>query len=98
MKLFPKPLGISLLTCAITISDFSAGDAVPVDIDSGPAVALSSTPRFIWFSRFRAKPSFHWLGLWHLESKNRILGVKMQGKRGFDTLTLDKICAGYESL
>ncbi|MBT8369975.1 MAG: hypothetical protein KJO34_03365 [Deltaproteobacteria bacterium] len=90
--------GQDLMQFAKSISDFSAGDAVPVDIDSGPAVALSSTPRFIWFSRFRAKPSFHWLGLWHLKSKNRILGVKMQGKRAFDTLTLDKICAGYESL
>ena len=90
--------GQDLMQFAKSISDFSAGDPVPVDIDSGPAVELSSSPRFIWFSRFRAKPSFHWLGLWHLESKNRILGVKMQGKRAFDTLTLDKICAGYESL
>ena len=90
--------GQDLVQFAKSISDFYAGDPVPVDIDSGPAVELSLSPRFIWFSRFKAKPSFHWLGVWHLESKNRILGVKMQGKRAFDTLMLDKICAGYESL
>ena len=90
--------GQDLAQFAKSISDFSVGDPVPVDIDSGPAVELSAFPRFIWFSRFKAKPSFYWLGLWHLESKNRILGVKMQGKRAFDTLMLDKICANYESL
>ncbi len=90
--------GQDLAQFAQSISDFSAADPVPVDIDSGPAVQLSLTPRFIWFSRFKAKPSFHWLGLWHLESKNRILGVKMQDKRAFDTLMLDKICTNYESI
>jgi hypothetical protein len=80
------------------ISDFCGGDPVPVHIDGGQAVELSLSPRYIWLSRFKAKPSFHWLGLWHLESKNRILGVKMQGKRAFDTFMLDRICAGYESL
>jgi hypothetical protein len=90
--------GQDLSQFAQSISDFSSGDPVTVDIDSGPAVELSSVPRFIWFSRFKAKPSFHWLGVWHLESKNRILGVKMQDKRAFDTLVLDKICVNYESL
>lgn len=90
--------GQDLAQFARSIADFSAGDPVPVDIDGGPAVELSSAPRFIWFGRFKAKPSFHWLGLWHLESKNRILGVKMQDKRAFDTQILDKICANYESL
>ena len=80
------------------ISDFSAENPVSSDIDGGQAVELSLSPRFIWLSRLKASPSFHWMGLWHLERKNRILGVKMQGKRAFDTLMLDRICAGYESL
>jgi hypothetical protein len=90
--------GQDLAQFAKSISDFYAGEPVSVDIGSGPAVELSLAPRFIWFSRFKAKPSFHWLGLWHLERKNRILGVKMQDKRAFDTRMLDKICANYESL
>lgn len=83
---------------AQSIADFSPADPVSVDIDGSPAVELSLAPHYIWFSRFKAKPSFHWLGLWHLQSKNRILGVKMQDKRAFDTLILDRICANYESL
>ena len=90
--------GQDLAQFAQSISDFSSGDPTPVDMDSGPAVQLSLVPRFIRFSRFKAKPSFYWLGLWHLESKNRILGVKMQDKRAFDTQILDKICANYETL
>jgi hypothetical protein len=90
--------GQSLAQFAESISDFSAGDPAPVDMNGGPAVEMSLSPRFIWFSRFKAKPSFHWMGLWHLESKNRILGVKMQGKRAFDTLMLDRICAGYDTI
>ena len=80
------------------ISDFSAGDPVPVNMDGGQAVELSLSPRLKWLSRFKVKPCFHWLGLWHLEKKNRILGVKMQGKKPFDTHMLDRVCSGYESL
>ena len=87
-----------LMQFAETVSDFSAVDPVPVDMDGGSAVEMSLSPRVIWFSRFRAKPSFHWMGVWHLENKNRILGVKMQGKRAFDTQILDRICADYESI
>ena len=83
---------------AEAISDFSAGEPVPVNMDGGPAVELSLSPRIKWLSRFRVKPCFHWLGLWHLEKKNRILGVKMQGKRPFDIQMLDRVCVGYESL
>jgi hypothetical protein len=83
---------------AKAISDFSTGDPVPVNLEGGQAVELSLSPRFKWLSRFKAKPCFHWLGLWHLKKKNRILGVKMQGKKPFDTLMLDRVCVGYESL
>lgn len=90
--------GQDLSQFARMISDFSAADPVPLSIEGGQAVELSFSPRFIWLSRFRARPSFHWMGLWHLESKNRILGVKMQGKKAFDTQMLDRICSEYDSL
>jgi hypothetical protein len=44
------------------------------------------------------KASYYWLGLWHLEEKNRILGVRAEGKKPLDTELLDRICAHYESI
>ena len=51
-----------------------------------------------WLSRFKGKASYHWLGLWHLEAKNRILGVRAEGKKPLNTELLDHICTHYESV
>ena len=51
-----------------------------------------------WLSRFKRKASYHWLGLWHLKSKNRILGVRAAGKKPLDPALLDKIFTHYESV
>lgn len=51
----------------------------------------------LW-GRMKAKPSFQWYRLWHLEEKNCIFGVRIEGKRPLDTPFLDRICVGYESL
>ena len=81
-----------------TITDFCAGDPAPIVIGGLQMLEWNSSPRFKRLSRFKPKPSFHGLRLWHLEENNRILGVKVQGKRAFDTPLLNRICAGYESL
>ena len=51
----------------------------------------------VW-GRMRARPPFQWTRLWHLEEKNCIFGVRIEGKRPLDTPFLDRICAGYECL
>ena len=51
-----------------------------------------------WLSRFKHKASYHWLGFWHLEAKNRILGIRAEGKKPLDTELLDRIFTHYESI
>jgi hypothetical protein len=51
-----------------------------------------------WWSWIRAKSSFQWFRLWHVEGKNRILGVRAEGKETIDPRFLERICASYESL
>ena len=51
-----------------------------------------------WLSRFKHKASYHWLGFWHLEAKNRILGIHAEGKKPLDTELLDRIFTHYESI
>ena len=51
-----------------------------------------------WLSRFKQKASYHWLGFWHLEAKNRILGIRAEGKKPLDTELLDRIFTHYESI
>lgn len=70
-------------------------------MDGCETVEWSATPASNWgrwLSRFKAKASYHWLGLWHLETRNRILGVRAEGKRPLDTELLDRICSHYESV
>jgi hypothetical protein len=51
-----------------------------------------------WLSRFKRKASYHWLGLWHLEAKNRILCVRAEGKKPLDAELLNSIFTHYESI
>jgi hypothetical protein len=51
-----------------------------------------------WLSRFKGKASYCWLGLWHLEEKNRIMGVRAEGKKPIDTELVDAIFAHFESI
>jgi len=68
------------------------GEAVEWRIDP-PA-----TPWGRWWVRINRKSAFQWLRLWHLPVKNRILGVRMQGKKSINPRFLDWVCEGYESL
>jgi hypothetical protein len=48
--------------------------------------------------RLKVKPSYFWFRLWHLEDKNRILGVRAESKHPLDFQLLKRICSGYDSL
>jgi hypothetical protein len=49
-----------------------------------------------WWARVKAKYPCRWLRLWHLEEKNRILGVRCEGSRPADPDLVDRVCSTYE--
>jgi len=86
---------------ARSVADFGKSEAVAGKMDGCDTVEWSAAPAGNWgrwLSRFKRKASYHWLGLWHLEAKNRILGVRAEGKEPLDTELLDRICSHYESI
>ncbi|MGD9206504.1 MAG: hypothetical protein PVF86_18290, partial [Desulfobacterales bacterium] len=82
-----------------SVVSFDRNEPVAGTIDGHDMVEWSESPLADWqrsISRFKRKSSYHWLGLWHLEAKNRILGVRAEGKKPLDTAVLDHICSHYE--
>lgn len=67
--------------------------------DGHPAVAWKSPKGSLW-QRFRPRSEpRHYAGrVWHVESKNRILGVRVQGKTPLDDNLLGELCSSYEAL
>jgi len=49
-------------------------------------------------SRLKLNPSFFWYRLWHVEEKNRILGIRSESKYRLDSQLLDQIYTDYESI
>ena len=90
-----------LVLFARSVAHFGKTEPVAGEMDGCDTVEWSASPASNWgrwLSRFKRKASYHWLGLWHLESRNRILGVRAEGKRPLDTELLDRICIHYESV
>ncbi len=88
-----------LVQFAKTVARFGKAEPVAGTIDGHDMVEWSTSPVADWqrqLSRFKGKASYCWMGLWHLEAKNRILGVKAEGKKPLDTAVLDHICTHYE--
>jgi hypothetical protein len=50
-----------------------------------------------WFNRIK-KPSLQQIRIWHLGDKNRILGVRTEGRRPMDPAFFENICAGFNSV
>ncbi len=48
-----------------------------------------------WLGRFKRKPVFHWVRVWHLAEKNRILGIRFDSKRPIDMDLMTTISANY---
>ncbi|MBN1930841.1 MAG: hypothetical protein JW786_04445 [Desulfobacterales bacterium] len=44
------------------------------------------------------KTLFQWVRIWQVEEKNRILGIRAEGKKAFDPFFLERICTNYEAL
>jgi hypothetical protein len=84
-----------------TLPDFAAGIPRAGSMQGCPAVEWQHAPRskwLGWLSHSKRNPAYQWWRLWHLEEKNRILGVRMYGKKPYDEVLLNTICAHYESL
>lgn len=64
-----------------------------------PAVEWKSLRGSLW-QRFRprSEPRHHAGRIWYVESKNRILGVRVQGKKPLDDNLLSELCSSYEAL
>jgi len=93
--------GRDLIWFCRTIPEFAAGQPPLLAGDDSKTVEWSISPAGRWrrrMCRLKAKPSYFWFRLWHLEDKNRILSVRAESKHPLDFQLLHRICAGYESL
>jgi len=93
--------GRDLLWFSGTIPEFSAGQPSFLTVDDSKTVEWSISPAGNWrrmTDRLKAKPSYFWFRLWHLEDKNRILSVRAESKHPLDFQLLKRISAGYDSL
>ncbi len=52
----------------------------------------------LWKNRLQGKPPYRCIRLWHVEEKNRILCVQMEGNQPIDREAFNRICRNYESL
>jgi hypothetical protein len=90
-----------LVQFARSIANFSKTEPVVGKMNGCDTVEWSASPASDWgrwLSRFSGKASYYWMGIWHLEAKNRILGIRAEGKKPLDTELLDSICSHYESI
>jgi hypothetical protein len=84
-----------------TLPDFTGGIPRAGSMQGCLAVEWQHSPRskwLGWLGHSKRNPAYQWWRLWHLEDKNRILGVRMHGKKPYDEVFLNTICAHYESL
>lgn len=91
----------SLARFARTITGMEPETFVSRRINQCPGVEGSFAPFSKynkWFRRFMPKPAFQLWRLWHLEEKNRILGIKMEGHHAIDSDLADTICEAYDCL
>jgi hypothetical protein len=90
-----------LVMLARTVAGFNKPEPLAGSMNGCATAEWSLAPKTDWqrwLGRFKHKASYYWLGLWHLEEKNRILGVRAEGKKPLDTEVLDRICTHYESI
>jgi hypothetical protein len=91
-----------LVQFARTMLSHPQGEPQPVIVAGGKAVEWNVKPAPTrwghWWSWIEAMSSFQWFRLWHVEGKNRILGVRVEGKKTIDPHFFERMCAGYESL
>ena len=78
--------------------EFNRENLVTTSFLEHPAVEWRSniiSGRYNWLYRFKPKPAFHWVRVWHVAEKNRILGIRLDSKKPIDATMMTSICANY---
>jgi hypothetical protein len=91
----------NLIWFSATLPDFGTPPSQMSPEDDSNSLEWHISPSGTWQRlrrRLSVKSAYFWFRLWHLEDKNRILGVRADSKHPLDFQALDRICAGYESL
>jgi hypothetical protein len=87
---------------ASTIAKQPGRDLQSIVVAGQKAVELRTAPPiyrwFHWRSWVTSKLPSQWFRLWHVEEKNCLLGVCVEGKGSIDRHFFERICAGYESV
>jgi len=81
--------------------EFNHENLVTTSFLEHPAVEWRSNTMagwYTWLYRFKRKPSFHWLRVWHVVEKNRILGIRLDSKKPFDRDMVADICVNYGAI
>lgn len=94
-------MGGDLVGFTRAIPEFSIGEPRTLTIDGYEAVEWSIMPESDWqrrISRLKVNSSYFWYRLWHVEEKNRILGIRAESKYPLDSPLLDQIYADYETV
>ena len=87
-----------LLQFAANALEFNRENLITTSFLEHPAVEWRSniiSGRYNWLYRFKPKPAFHWVRVWHVAEKNRILGIRLDSKKPIDTDMMTEICANY---
>jgi hypothetical protein len=77
---------------------FSRENLVTTSFFEHPAVEWQSNTMaggHHWLYRFKQKPAFHWVRVWHVAEKNRILGIRLDSKKPIDADMMTCICSNY---
>jgi hypothetical protein len=73
---------------------FKKRSPLTVELEDGPPSGLF--PRF--YRRLQRRPLYRCLRLWHEVDKNRILGVRLEGRQPIEAGVLDGICKTYATV
>ena len=90
----------TLARFAQAISGMGPENVVSRRIKQCPGVEGSFAPaskKNRWLQRFMPKPVFQLWRLWHLEEKNRILGIKIEDSHAIDPQLADILCEAYDT-
>ena len=58
----------------------------------------AKSPPAGWLNRILPGHRFHWVRIWHVAVKNRILGIKLEGKKPIASNLIDSLSSSYESI
>jgi hypothetical protein len=93
--------GRDLIAFARTIPEFARGAPRPITVNNCEALEWEILPGNDWrqkLGRFNIRASFFFFRMWYLDERNRILGVRAEGKHPVDIQLMNQICERYESL